>query len=186
MIVLNWLLRSMTCKAVSTVRIIFKKRAVVFVVEARYAKPGMHEHKPGLTASNNLWHFAPSKSCRIKFTWGESTSTPDPKKHTYWTNFKLNAIYFYSQFRGDGGVSWHGLGGQFIVAVWAIEEGLSALVVTWEVGVEDQTGARGGLRVQGAAARRGSILHIEAENINAQLKSEFFAVSLFHCWEYGG
>lgn len=108
------------------------------------------------------------------------------KKHTYWTNFKLIAIYFYSQFRGDGGVSWHGLGGQFIVAVWAIEEGLSALVVTWEVGVEDQTGARGGLRVQGAAARRGSILHIEAENINAQLKSEFFAVSLFHCWEYRG
>lgn len=107
MIVLNWLLRSMTCKAVSTVRIIFEKRAVVFVVEATYAKPGMHEHKPGLTASNNLWHFAPLKSCRIKFTWGESTSTPDPKKHTYWTNFtNCNLFLLTVQRRWRSFVTW--------------------------------------------------------------------------------
>jgi len=73
-------------------------------------------------------------------------------------------ISFYLQFRGDGGVSWHGLGGQFIITVRAVEEGFSALVVSWKIGVEDQTRAGGGLGVQRAAAGRRAILHIEAEN----------------------
>lgn len=70
----------------------------------------------------------------------------------------------YSQFRGDGGVPWHRFGGQVIVAVGAVEKGLSPLAVTWEVGVEDQARAGGRLGVQGAAAGRGAILHVEAAN----------------------
>lgn len=67
------------------------------------------------------------------------------------------------QFRGDGRVPRHGLGRQVIVAVGAVEEGLPSLVVPGEVGVEDQTRAGGGLRVQGAAAGRRAILHIKTE-----------------------
>lgn len=70
----------------------------------------------------------------------------------------------YSQFRGDGGVSWHRFGGQVIVAVRAVEEGLSPLAVTGEVRVEDQARAGGRLGVQGAAAGRGAILHVETAN----------------------
>ncbi|TNN48942.1 hypothetical protein EYF80_040832 [Liparis tanakae] len=64
--------------------------------------------------------------------------------------------------RGDGGVPGHGLGRQVVVAVGAVQEGLPPLAVAREVGVEDQPRAGGGLGVQGAAAGRRAILHIEA------------------------
>lgn len=67
----------------------------------------------------------------------------------------------YSQFRGDGGVAWHGFGRQVIVAVRAVQEGLPPLAVAGEVGVEDQARAGRRLGVQGAAAGGGAILHVE-------------------------
>lgn len=70
----------------------------------------------------------------------------------------------YSQFRGDGGVSGHGFGGQVVVAVRAVQEGLSPLAVTGEVSVEDQARAGRRLGVQGAAAGGGAILHIKTAN----------------------
>lgn len=75
----------------------------------------------------------------------------------------VSVCAFYLQFRGDGGVPRHRLGRQIVVAVRAVEEGLSPLVVTGEVGVEDQARAGGGLRVQGAAAGRRAILHVKTE-----------------------
>ena len=65
-----------------------------------------------------------------------------------------------SHVTGDGGVPGHGLGREVVVAVGAVEEGLSPLAVH-KVGLEDEAGARAGHGVQGAAARRGAIVHVE-------------------------
>ena len=69
-----------------------------------------------------------------------------------------------SQFSDDRGVPGQlaRLGRQVVVRVRAVEEGLSALPVGPQVGVQDQAGARGRLETRGAAARRRAILHIEA------------------------
>lgn len=65
-----------------------------------------------------------------------------------------------SHLTGDGGVSGHRRR-DVIVAVRAVEKGLSPLAVD-EVGLQDQGRARAGDGVQGAAARRRrGIVHIE-------------------------
>lgn len=91
--------------------------------------------------------------------------------------------FYYLQFRGDGGIPWHRLGWQIIVAVRAVEEGLSPLVMAREVSVEDQTRARGRLRIQGAAAGRCAILHVKTENRKKDILQD--AVFLFFFTEAG-
>lgn len=66
-----------------------------------------------------------------------------------------------SHLTGDGGVSGHGRR-DVIVAVRAVEERLSPLAVD-KVGLQDESRARAGDGVQGAAAcRRRAIVHVEA------------------------
>ena len=69
-----------------------------------------------------------------------------------------------SQLSYDGRVSGHGFGREVVVAVGAVEEGLSPLAVARQVGVEDQARARGRGQVGRTAARRAAIFHIEAED----------------------
>lgn len=57
----------------------------------------------------------------------------------------------YSHVAGDGRVAGHGLGRQVIVAVRAVEEGLSPLAV-WKVGLEDEAGAWTGHGIQGTSS----------------------------------
>lgn len=52
-----------------------------------------------------------------------------------------------SQFADGGRVSRKGLRGQFVVAVGAVEEGLSTLAVARQVGMKNQARIWGGLRV---------------------------------------
>lgn len=66
----------------------------------------------------------------------------------------------HSQVAGDGGVAGHGLWGQVVVAVGAVEEGLAALAVG-EGALQDQPRARAGLGVQ-CPPPGGAILQVKA------------------------
>lgn len=67
-----------------------------------------------------------------------------------------------SQIASHRGVPRHGFGREFIVAVGAVQEGLSSLAVLSR-GLDDPAKARPSLRVQGASRARESIFQVKAE-----------------------
>lgn len=67
-----------------------------------------------------------------------------------------------SQVAGCGRVSRRTLGRKVKVRVGAVQEGFPPLAVR-EVGLDDPARTGAGLGVQGAAAHRQSILHVETE-----------------------
>lgn len=98
---------------------------------------------------------------------------------------------WYSLLAGKRRVSWHRLWWQVIVAVWSVEEGLSALAVPGEGGVKYQPRGRAGLGVQRAATWGRTIFHIKAEKESRKLWSrDSMQESVGHtdnaCWCVSG
>lgn len=88
-----------------------------------------------------------------------------------------SCYYYNSQLWGNRGVARHGFGREVVVAVWAVQEGLSPLVVSGlgEVGVKYEPRARGGLRIQWTASCRRPVLHVETAAANKSKQSPWVA-----------
>lgn len=82
------------------------------------------------------------------------------------------SVHVDSQFSDDGRVSRQGLGRQVVVAVGTVQEGLAALAVARQVGMQNQTWARGRLRVWRTAAQWRAILHFKAKRKERERRNQ--------------
>lgn len=118
-------------------------------------------------------------------TWKHTLLPTHPPKHA--TNIKqciscsrVSVVPYQQcevglnlQVTGSGGVSGRTFGWKVKVRVGAVEEGFPSLAVR-KVGLYNQTRARAGLGVQGAAPHWQSILHIKTEKREREKGRGFF------------